>query len=117
MTHDDLVAHCLTKPGAFVDHPWGEDHTVVKVGGKIFCFLGAPDGAPAITVKNSRDAVEEWRQRYPDHVGTPRYLNKQLWNAVTLHGRGCPKLDEARELIDDSYDLVVASLPKSKRPG
>src|SRR3954465_4710815 len=100
MKRDDLVAHCLAKPGAYLDSPWGEADNVVKVGGKIFCFLGAPDGPPGITVKNTRGAVEEWRHRYPEHIAAPRYLNKQLWNAVTLHGRGCPKLADARELID-----------------
>ncbi len=44
MTRDELVAHCLTKPGAYLDAPWGEDDNVVKVADKIFCFLGAPDG-------------------------------------------------------------------------
>lgn len=116
MRRDDLVKYCLGKPGAYLDSPWGETDNVVKVGGKIFCFLGDPAGKPAITVKNSREAVEEWRQRFPDHIGVPRYLNKQLWNAVALHGRGCPTLADARELIDDSYDLVVASLPRSQRP-
>jgi predicted DNA-binding protein (MmcQ/YjbR family) len=113
---DDLVQHCLTKPGAYLDSPWGEEDTVVKVGGKIFCFLGTPDGPLAMTVKNTAEAVEEWRQRYPHHIGVPRYLAKRLWNAVTLHGAGAPTPADARELIDDSYDLVVASLPKSKRP-
>lgn len=113
MLPDDLIAHCLTKPGAYVDHPWGEESTVVKVGGKIFCFLG--DG-PSMSVKNAPELIDEWRTRYPEHIGVPRYLKKQLWNAVTFDGAGAPDLDEACELIDDSYDLIVAALPKSKRP-
>jgi predicted DNA-binding protein (MmcQ/YjbR family) len=116
MTRDQLVAYCLAKPGAYLDAPWGEDDNVVKVGDKIFCFLGAADGPPAITVKNSREAVQEWRDRFPEHVDVPRYLNKSLWNAVDLHSPGAPDLDDARELIDDSYRLVVEKLPKSKRP-
>jgi predicted DNA-binding protein (MmcQ/YjbR family) len=113
---DELVRHCLGLPGAYLDNPWGEEDSVVKVGGKIFCFLGDSTQPPAITVKNSREAVEEWRRRYPRHIGVPRYLNKQLWNSVALHGSGAPQLDEARELIEDSYALVVAALPKAKRP-
>lgn len=112
----DLVDYCLTKPGAYLDNPWGEEDSVVKVGGKIFCFLGAPDGPPGICVKNSRELVTEWRERYPEHVGVPRYLDKRLWNQVSLDGPGAPDPDEARELIDDSYALVVAGLPKAKRP-
>ena len=52
----------------------------------------------------------------PTTPGRPAYLNKQLWNQVVLEGAGAPDADEAHELIDDSYALVVASLPKSKRP-
>src|SRR3954468_4805168 len=35
---DELVDYCLTKPGAYLDTPWADD-VVVKVAGKIFCFL------------------------------------------------------------------------------
>jgi predicted DNA-binding protein (MmcQ/YjbR family) len=67
MRHRDLVDYCLGKPGAWLDSPWGEGDTVVKVGDKIFCFLGSA-AAPGITVKNSRELVQEWRARYPQHV-------------------------------------------------
>jgi predicted DNA-binding protein (MmcQ/YjbR family) len=116
MTHDDLVAHCLTKAGAYLDHPWSEEHTVVKVGGKIFCFLGGATETPGFAAKNSRDGIQEWRSRYPDHIGTGPYLNKELWSRIDLSSAGGPDDDEVRELIDDSYDQIVASLPKSKRP-
>jgi predicted DNA-binding protein (MmcQ/YjbR family) len=116
LTRADLVAYCLEKPGAHLDSPWGEGDNVVKVGDKIFCFLGAPDAPPGISVKNTREAVQEWRDRFPEHIGVPRYLNKALWNQVDLARPGGPDPDDARELIDDSYRLVVEALPKSKRP-
>ena len=116
MNRDEIVAHCLAKPGAYLDTPW-EDDCVAKVADKIFCFLGAPDDPVGICVKNTREGVQEWRDRFPGHVGVPRYLNKALWNQVDLAAPGAPDLDDARELIDDSYRLVVAGLPKSKRPG
>ncbi|HEY7010221.1 MAG TPA: MmcQ/YjbR family DNA-binding protein [Jatrophihabitantaceae bacterium] len=114
MRREDIVDYCLGKPGAWLDSPWGEGDSVVKVGDKIFCFYGGDE--LAIIVKNTREAVAEWRDRFPSHVGTAPYLNKQLWNRVVLEGSGCPDEDDMHELIDDSYDLVVASLPKSKRP-
>ena len=47
-----LIAFAATFPQAWEDHPW--DHTVFKVGRKIFVFFGgaaAPDDALSITVK------------------------------------------------------------------
>jgi predicted DNA-binding protein (MmcQ/YjbR family) len=111
MTHEELVAYCLGKPGAELDEPW-EDDLVAKVGGKIFAFLGG-DG---VGVKCGRDADEaaELRQRYPQAAHVMAYIGRYGWNAVTLDGT-VPD-DELRELVDASYDAIVAKLPRSKRP-
>ena len=42
-----LIDYAMTFPGAWKDHPW--EHTVVKVGKKIFVFFGG-DAAPADTL-------------------------------------------------------------------
>jgi predicted DNA-binding protein (MmcQ/YjbR family) len=115
MQRDAAVTYCLSLPGAYLDNPWGPEDTVAKVGGKIFAFLGG-DGPLRIAVKNLPEMVDEWRTRYPEHVGPGPYLAKTTWNYIRASGHGAPDDDEVRELIDDSYTLVVASLPKSKRP-
>jgi predicted DNA-binding protein (MmcQ/YjbR family) len=113
MERADAVSHALSKPGAWPDSPWGEDHDVIKVGSKIFLFPGAQDGQSSITVKNTAEAVDELKQRYPDFAGPAAYLDKRLW--VRLVIEQVPD-DEVIELIDDSYDLVVAKLKRSERP-
>jgi predicted DNA-binding protein (MmcQ/YjbR family) len=115
VTRDELLALCQSLPGAYLDMPW-EDDEVAKVGGKIFCFLSSPDQPVSITVKNTAEGVSEWRDRFPEHVRVPRYLAKHLWNAVRLDDETGPDDDDARMLVEESYTLVVASLPKSKRP-
>lgn len=116
MKRADAVTHCLSLPGAYLDNPWGPEDSVVKVGGKIFAFVGGEKGLFVITLKHTADVIDEWRSRYPDHVGTAAYLSKTLWNQIKTTGRGAPPADELCELIEDSYDLVVAKLPKSQRP-
>jgi predicted DNA-binding protein (MmcQ/YjbR family) len=48
----ELIAFAATFPQAWEDHPW--DHTVMKVGAKIFVFFGgaaSPPGELSVTVK------------------------------------------------------------------
>ena len=111
MNHGEVVAYCLAKPGATPDEPW-EGDLVAKVGGKIFAFLGG-DG---VGLKCGRDADEaaELRHVYPDTVTVMAYIGRHGWNNIALDGV-IPR-DELRELVDASYDAVVAKLPKRLRP-
>jgi predicted DNA-binding protein (MmcQ/YjbR family) len=111
MEHAELVAYCLSKPGAVADEPW-EGDLVAKVGGKIFAFLGGG----GLGVKCGRDADEaaELRMRFPESVTVMAYIGRHGWNSILLDGRIDD--DELRELVDDSYDAVVAKLPKRLRP-
>ncbi|MFC4127542.1 MmcQ/YjbR family DNA-binding protein [Nocardia rhizosphaerae] len=109
---DDLLRYCLAKPGAWQDEPW-EGDVVAKVGDKIFAFLGT---GTAISLKCGRDRTEadELVRIYPDDVSASAYIGRYGWNSIAVGGAVPP--DEIRELIDASYDAVVAKLPKSKRP-
>ena len=78
MTRSDIVKYCLAKPGAWLDEPWEGDE-VVKVGDKIFVFLGSSDApSPGIGLKCGRTADEasELRARYPDHVTASAYVGR-----------------------------------------
>ncbi|GGN91322.1 MmcQ/YjbR family DNA-binding protein [Nocardia rhizosphaerihabitans] len=109
---EDLLTYCLAKPGAWQDEPW-EGDVVVKVGDKIFAFLGE---GTSIGLKCGRDRGEadELVHIYPDDVSASAYIGRYGWNSITVDGAVPP--DELRELIDASYDAIVAKLPKSKRP-
>ena len=113
MDAEQALRYALSKPGAWPDSPWGEGHGLAKVGSKIFLFPGQLDGRSTITVKNTEAAVAELKQRYPELAGPAPYLNKRLWVRLTIDE--VPD-EEVRELIDDSYDLVVATLPVKDRP-
>jgi predicted DNA-binding protein (MmcQ/YjbR family) len=110
-----LLAYCLAKPGAWQDEPW-EGDVVAKVGprgkGKIFAFLG--DGSAVGLKCGTRDEADELIARYPDDVRPSAYIGRHGWNSVRADGAIPP--DELRELIDASYDEVVAKLPRAQRP-
>lgn len=112
MTGDELLEYCLAKPGAWRDEPW-EGDLVVKVGSKIFVFLGSGD---SIGVKCGRDRLvaDEWLLRYPEDAKASAYIGRYGWN--TLRANGKIPDDELREAIDTSYDDVRSRLPKKERP-
>jgi predicted DNA-binding protein (MmcQ/YjbR family) len=102
--------HALAKPGAWADQPWEGDH-VAKVGEKIFCFLGEA----SVGVKcGTRAEADEWLAEYPDDASVMAYIGRHGWNTLRVGGAIPP--DALREAIDTSYELVVAALPKSRRP-
>jgi predicted DNA-binding protein (MmcQ/YjbR family) len=112
---EELVGHCLAKPGAEETYPWGEAELVAKVGGKAFAFIGLDGGRVGVKCGRTAEEAAEWRSRYPDAITASSYIGRYGWNSVDWTGP-VPD-DDVRELVDASYDAVVAALPKSKRPG
>jgi len=114
MTWQELLTYCLAKPGAWRDEPW-EGDVVVKVGSKIFAFLGSPQaGAVGLKCGPNRELADEWLLRYPGDASVMAYIGRSGWNSLRTGG-AIPD-DEVLEAIDASYDAVVAKLPKKDRP-
>ena len=112
MTPDELLGYCLAKPGAWQDEPW-EGDVVAKVGPKIFAFLGSGTSV-GVKCGATRDEADEWLTRYPDDASVMAYIGRSGWNTLRLGG-SIPD-DEILAAVDDSYDAVVAKLPKKDRP-
>ena len=114
MTWEDLLAYCLSKPGAWEDQPW-EGDVVTKVGPKIFAFLGSGD-PPRVGLKcgSSREAADEWLLRYPGDATVMPYIGRSGWNNLRLGGAIGD--DEIIEAVDASSTAVVSKLPKKDRP-
>ena len=113
MTHETILAYCLAKPGAWQDEPW-EGDVVVKVGEKIFAFLGPGESGVGVKSGNNRDEADEWLIRFPDDATVMAYIGRSGWNSLRTDG-AIPE-DEIWAAIDESYDRVVAKLPKKSRP-
>jgi predicted DNA-binding protein (MmcQ/YjbR family) len=112
VTPERLRALCLDFAGAAEEFPFGPETSVFKVGGRIFA-LGALDGRP-LTVNLKCDPEEALRLRaeHPGLVVPGYHMNKRHWNTVTV---GALPESLVRELVEDSYDLVVAGLPRALR--
>ncbi len=111
MNIEQIREYCLSKPGAEESLPFDEDTLVFKVGGKMFALLSLENGS-AVNLKCQPVKAVELRERYPEIV--PGYhMNKKHWNTVIYNGSLPDSL--IRALIDHSYELVVAKLPKKLR--
>jgi predicted DNA-binding protein (MmcQ/YjbR family) len=113
---------CLGFPGAFEDFPFGPELSVYKVraavsGGarhetKMFALSAMDPGNWSVSLKCEPALAEQLRAAHPEITGA-WHLNKRHWNGVRLDG-GLPD-DMIRDMVEDSYDLVVATLSRKQQ--
>ncbi|MCU1562874.1 MAG: hypothetical protein V7635_1356 [Arthrobacter sp.] len=117
-----LRALCLGFPGAFEDFPFGPETSVFKVraavsGGarheaKMFALSSMDDAALSVSLKCEPALAEQLRAVHPEITGA-WHLNKTHWNGVRLDGSLPDSM--VRDLVEDSYDLVVATLSRRQQ--
>ncbi len=111
----DIVAireYCIAKPEVTESFPFNDTALVFKVAGKMFALLDLSEDSRGLTLKCDPELALELREKFPEV--TPAYhFNKQHWNGINLKGR--ISNNQITEWIDHSYNIVVESLPKSKR--
>ncbi|MFJ5552257.1 MmcQ/YjbR family DNA-binding protein [Streptomyces sp. NPDC093225] len=111
MTPAELRAFCLSFNAAVEEFPFDTETSVFKVLGKMFA-LSALDGRPlTVNLKCEPELAVRLRAEHPAIV-PGWHMNKRHWNTVTVDGVPEGML---RELVEDSYDLVVARLPRADR--
>ncbi len=112
MNPAELRDHCLSFTGAEETYPFGPRTSVFKVAGKMFALSQLGADSLRVSVKCEPELAEALREAYPAVI--PGYhLNKRHWNTVIIDG-SLP--DQAiRDMIEDSYDLVVGNLPSARR--
>ncbi|MEV0096593.1 MmcQ/YjbR family DNA-binding protein [Streptomyces sp. NPDC050738] len=111
MTPQELRAFCLEFNASAEEFPFGPETSVFKVLGKLFA-LSHLDGEPlTVNLKCEPEIAVRLREEHPAIV-PGWHMNKRHWNTVTV---GELPDHMVRELIEDSYDLVVAGLPKAER--
>ncbi|MGW1954683.1 MmcQ/YjbR family DNA-binding protein [Streptomyces sp. NPDC001920] len=113
MSPEELRAFCLSFDAAIEDFPFNPDISVFKVQGKMFA-LSWMDARPlTVNLKCDPEDAVRLRGEYPGLIVPGYHMNKRHWNTVTVDGELPDRL--VRELVEDSYDLVVAGLPRADR--
>jgi predicted DNA-binding protein (MmcQ/YjbR family) len=85
---------------------------VFKVQGKMFALSALEAESLRVSVKCEPALAEALRATHAAVI--PGYhLNKRHWNTVLLDG-SLPD-ETVRDMIEDSYDLVVSKLPLTAR--
>lgn len=103
--------YCLAKSGVTEDFPFDTQTLVFKVMGKVFA-LADVDLFKSVNLKCDPDRSLELREKYAA-IKPGFHMNKLHWNTIEMDGSLHDSL--VKELIDHSYDLVVAKLPKIKK--
>ena len=108
---DDLRNHCIGKIGVTEGFPFDQKTLVFKVFGKMFALVDVDD-FDAINLKCDPEKAIELRESFQG-IQPGFHMNKTHWNSVYLNEDVSDQL--LVELIDHSYELVYASLPKKVR--
>ncbi|HKK40060.1 MAG TPA: MmcQ/YjbR family DNA-binding protein [Cryomorphaceae bacterium] len=105
---DEFREYCLARKGVSESFPFDEHVLVFKVMGKMFALCNIDD-YQSFNLKCDPEYAIELREAYPDLIRPGWHMSKKHWNTVSAEGLSA-KLQ--KELIDQSYDLIVSSLPK-----
>ncbi len=104
--------HCLSFPGAVEMFPFGPGTSVFKVEGRMFALSRLDERPLRISLKCEPLLAVQLRAVHPAVL--PGYhLNKKHWNTVIVDGSLPERM--IKDMVEDSYDLVVASFSASRR--
>jgi predicted DNA-binding protein (MmcQ/YjbR family) len=106
-----LREYCLSFPGSLETFPFGPETSVFKVADKMFALSQLARRPLRISVKCEPELAEQLRAAHPPVL--PGYhLNKKHWNTVLIDGSLPARM--IKDMIEDSYDLIVSQLPESR---
>lgn len=111
MNIQDFREYCISKPGVTEEFPFDQNTLVFKVAGKMFALCDVEEFT-GFNAKCDPEYAMELRDQYSGI--TPGYhMSKKHWNTIATDGSVPVAL--MKKLVDHSYALVVAALPKKER--
>jgi len=112
VNYQETKTYLLSKPDAILDFPFGPETAVFKVRNKLFATLVETEGQAWSNLKCDPTEALMLRDIFPE-VRPGYHMNKKHWNTIELQGN-LPQ-SEIERMIDNSYTLVVKSLPLKVR--
>ena len=112
MTLETVRTICRALPAVTEDVKWGHDLCFL-VGGKMFTVVDL-EPPHAIAFKCTAETFGELVER-PGIIPAP-YMARNMWVQEQELGHVLDRR-ELEPLVKASYELVAATLPKSRRPG
>ena len=103
-------AYCIAKKGVTEEFPFDADTLVFKVMGKMFALAPLERIPSQVNLKCDPERAIELREAYDGVIMPGYHMSKAHWNTVYIEYHLPASL--IMELIDHSYDLVVAGLTK-----
>ena len=110
MNIDWVRAHCLALPHTTEQILWSDD-LVFRIGGKMYAVAVMVPHKVAMSFKCTPEVFAELVER-PGIIPAP-YSARSHW--VALEREDALPRAEIKRRIRDSYDLVIAKLPKKKQ--
>ena len=107
----------LALPDARSDFPFGPDAEAFRIHGRMFALLTS---SPRVSTEHAfvnlkvEPVLVDGLVAAHDDVLPGWHMHKRHWVSLVLHDDLDPMLLE--QLLEDSYDLVVAKLPVRLRP-
>lgn len=106
-TREEILQYGMTFPEVYIDTPFHDDNWVLlrcRKNRRAFAWTYERNGRIWVNVKVDPRWRDFWRDAYASVV--PAYhQNKEHWNSIILDGSIPP--DKIRQMIAESYDLVV----------
>lgn len=112
MNIEEFRSYCLKKPATTEGFPFDNDTLVFKVMGKMFALTSLKSEEFRVNLKCDPDLAVRLREEH-EAVIPGYHMSKKHWNTVILDGSISDDL--FLEWVDQSYDLIVQSLPKKSR--
>ncbi|WP_203295393.1 MmcQ/YjbR family DNA-binding protein [Luteirhabdus pelagi] len=109
MNVEQFRDYCIAKKGVTESFPFDNDTLVFKVMNKMFALLALEKNPPFANLKCDPERSVGLREEYDGLIYGGYHMNKTLWNFVSIEQ--VPH-SLVTDLIDHSYELIVASLPK-----